>query len=192
MPLVIISPPVSEPVSIAEAKLQCRVDADLTADDALISALIVAVREQAEQEIGGALMPQTWERTLDAFPDVEIELGMPPVASITSIKYLDAAGVEQTLSGSAYTLDAVTAPGWVLPAAGTDWPDTGDYANAMRVRFVCGYADAASVPASIKAWMLLHLAEWYASRESASDKPRTLLPYADRLLDRWRNWWGRI
>lgn len=192
MPLTLITAPSVEPVTLAEAKLQCKVDADLTADDALISALISAVREQAEHEIGGALITQTWERTLDAFPSAEIELGMPPVQSITSVKYLDAAGTEQTLVNTAYTLDAVAAPGWVLPAAGTDWPAAGDYANAVRVRFVAGFGAASSVPAAVKAWMLLHIAEWYAQREAGADKPRALLPYADRLLDRWRNWWGRV
>lgn len=194
MPLTLITAPASEPVTRAEAKLQCRIDADLTADDALIDGLIAAVREQAEHEIGGALVTQTWERTLDAFPAAggAIELGMPPVQSITSVKYLDAAGTEQTLAPSAYTLDAVAAPGWVLPAAGTDWPAAGDYANAVRVRFVAGYGLAAAVPAAVKAWMLLHIAEWYAQREAGSDKPRAVLPHADRLLDRARQWWGRV
>lgn len=194
MPLTLITAPASEPVTRAEAKLQCRIDADLTADDALIDGLIAAVREQAEHEIGGALVTQTWERTLDAFPAAggAIELGMPPVQSITSVKYLDAAGTEQTLAPSAYTLDAVAAPGWALPAAGTDWPAAGDYANAVRVRFVAGFGLAAAVPAAVKAWMLLHIAEWYAQREAGSDKPRAVLPHADRLLDRARQWWGRV
>lgn len=194
MPLTLITAPSVEPVTLAEAKLQCKVDADLTADDALIDGLIAAVREQAEHEIGGALVTQTWERTLDAFPVAggAIELGMPPVQSITSVKYLDAAGAEQTLVNTAYTLDAVAAPGWVLPAAGTDWPATGDYANAVRVRFVAGYGAAAAVPAAVKAWMLLHIAEWYANREAGSDKAREPLPHAARLLDRARQWWGRV
>ena len=152
------------------------------------------MREQAEHEIGGALITQTWERTLDAFPAAggALELGMPPVQSITSVKYLDAAGTEQTLVNTAYTLDAVAAPGWVLPAAGTDWPATGDYANAVRVRFVAGFGAASSDPAAGKAWMLLHIAEWYAQREAGADKPRDLLPHAARLLDRARQWWGRV
>ena len=194
MPLTLITAPSVEPVTLAEAKLQCKVDADLTADDALISALISAVREQAEHEIGGALITQTWERTLDAFPAAggALELGMPPVQSLVSVKYLDAAGTEQTLVNTAYTLDAVAGPGWVLPAAGTDWPAAGDYANAVRVRFVAGYGLAAAVPAAVKAWMLLHIAEWYAQREAGSDKPRAVLPHAARLLDRARQWWGRV
>ena len=159
MPLTLITAPADEPVTRAEAKLQCRIDADLTADDALIDGLVAAVREQAEHEIGGALVTQTWERTLDAFPvsGGAIELGMPPVQSLVSVKYLDAAGTEQTLAPSAYTLDA-----------------------------------ASSVPAAVKAWMLLHIAEWYAQREAGADKPRAVLPHADRLLDRARQWWGRV
>lgn len=188
MSLTLISGPSAEPITLAEAKLHCRVDADLTADDALITALIVAARERAEHELGRALISQTWERVLDAFPaDDDILLGMPPVQSITSVKYIDPTGVEQTVSGSLYVLDKER-EGWAILAAGATWPDTMDTANAVRVRFVAGETSAASVPESIKLWIRLHVGEWYASRELAADKPRGELPYACGLLDRFRNW----
>ena len=104
----------------------------------------------------------------------------------------DGAGIESRRGRRPGRPDAVAAPGWVLPAAGTDWPAAGDYANAVRVRFVAGFGDASSVPAAVKAWMLLHIAEWYAQREAGADKPRDLLPHAARLLDRARQWWGRV
>ena len=185
MTLKLITAPAAEPITLAEAKAHLRVDA--STDDAIITAMIQAVREQAEHETGRALITQTWERVLDAFPAVEIELGRLPVASITSIKYLDANGAQQTLDSSQYLLDADTAPGWVLPVADAVWPATADSANAVRVRFVAGYgASGAAVPASVRAWMLLHLGALYRQREAfASGQPVAALPdlFVAALLD---------
>lgn len=192
MTLKLITAPAIEPVTLAEAKVQCRVDTDLTAEDDLLSALISTAREMAEHEIGRALINQTWERVLDAFPAAEIELGMPPVSSIVSVTYIDAAGDSQTLASAAYTLEPDLPPGWLLPAEGYEWPDTLDTANAVRVRFTAGYGAAASaVPASIKSWILLRVGTLYQHRsEIAAGISVTALPggFADRLLDRYRVW----
>lgn len=169
-------------------KLHCRIDADLTSEDALVSALITAARERCEHEIGRAIITQTWERVLDAFPDDDdILLGMPPVQSIESVKYIDTAGVERTASGASYLLDDKD-QGWVILANGSTWPDIADTANAVRVRFVSGWTAPSAVPESIKLWIKLHVGEWYFSREVASDKPRVELEYAGGLIDRYRNW----
>ena len=67
MSLVIITPPATEPITLTEAKAQCRVDG--TAEDALLTIYIQAAREQCERLIGRKLITQTVEQRLDAFPD---------------------------------------------------------------------------------------------------------------------------
>lgn len=189
MTLKLITAPATEPVTLAEAKAQCRVDgAD---EDALITALIVAARQEAEHALGRALITQTWERVVDAFPQAELELGMPPVQSITSITYVDQAGSTQTLAGAAYVLDADSTPAFVLPAVTYSWPDTLDTANAVRVRFVAGYGNAAAVPQAIKTWVLMRVATLYKFREEAAvGVSVTEVPsrHLDRLLDPYRVW----
>lgn len=185
MTLRYVSGPTTEPVTLAQAKAHLRVDHD--AEDALISALIVTARGMAEHKIGRALGTQTWTRTLDKFPDGALELGMPPVQSITSVSYIDAAGDEQTLSTSDYILDSVQAPGWVLPSSDLGaWPSTADTINAVTVTFVTGWA-AASVPQEIKQYILMHVASMYDRRDAVSDvgNNAAYLPFVDRLLDRW-------
>mgnify|MGYP000340760905 CR=1 FL=1 len=190
MTLLRITAPTVEPVTTAEAKLHLRVTH--STDDDLIDALIAAAREQCEHLTGRALVTQTWERVLDAFPAVEIELGRPPVIAITSVTYTDAAGDSQILDSADYSLDNVTEPGYLLPAEGVIWPTTLDTANAVRVRFTCGYgATADSVPAALRAWIKLRLATLYKHREeivagiSVADLPNG---YTDRLIDRYRLW----
>lgn len=186
MSLILITAAADEPVTLAEAKLHLRVEH--SADDTLISAFIQAARERAEHETGRALITQTWELVLDAFPAAEIELAKPPVAAVVSVKHLDSAGVEQTLDPSAYRLDAATLPGWVFPV--TTWPATYDGANSVRVRFTAGYgASGASVPASVRSWMLLQIGAAYRNREAfAQGASVAELPnrWVDSLLDSLR------
>lgn len=192
MTLIIITPPAAEPITLADAKAHLRVDS--SAEDAMITMLIQAAREDAEHITGAALITQTWERVLHAFPAGAIKLGRPPVQAITSVKYLDTAGAEQTYSSAAYTLDAVNASGYVYPSvAYPNWPSTQLGAvNAVRVRFTCGYGAAgSSVPANVRRWMLLRIGTLYEHRQevlagvSLAELPS---PYAERLLDSVRIW----
>lgn len=195
MTLKLITAPTVEPVTLAEAKVHLK--EDLSDNDALISALIASARQTAEHELGRALVTQTWERVLDAFPQDgsttgtdAIELGRPPVISVVSVKYLDTAGIEQTLASNLYALDADRMPGWLLSAQGTTWPSTLDTVNAVRVRFTCGFGAAGSdVPAAIRQWMLVQIGHWYANREASNLRELFPVPYVSGLLDPYRTHW---
>ena len=135
-------------------KNQAKTHIDGTEFDTQIAIIIPAIRAAAEQELGRRLITQTVEMVLDEFPSEEIDLILPDAQSITSIKYLDDSGVEQTLAGSVYALDADSTPSRVLLKYGQAWPSTQDVQNAVRVRFVVGYGDAAAVPSNVKLWII--------------------------------------
>jgi len=191
MTIKLITAPAAEPVTLTEAKLHLRVDH--STDDDLITALIAAARQKAEHLTGRSLITQTWERVLDAFPPVEIELGRPPVASIVSVTYTDTAGTDVVMDSAEYSLDNTTEPGYLLPAATLSaWPSTYDAANVVRVRFTAGYgASGASVPAAVRQFMLMELGTLYKMRESiVAGVSIAELPgsYTERLLDPYRLW----
>lgn len=170
MALRLITAPSVEPVTLAEAKTHLRVD-DID-EDALITALISASRTYCEQWTARAFITQTWELVLDAFPVNEMGIPLPPLQSVTSIKYDDGGGAEQTVAPSEYTVDDVSQPGWVVPKASGSWPKTFAGINAVRVRFVAGFAPnsppvslAENVPPPIRAAMLLHIGQLYENRE---------------------------
>lgn len=191
MALKLITPSTLLVVSLVEAKAHLRVD--VADDDALITALISAATEACEQAMGGrALMPQTWEIALDAFP-AAFELTRMPVASITSLIYAEAtAGTPTTLASTDYALDAADDFGsaYVVPAYAANWPAARCQVNAVALRYVAGYASAAVVPESIKAWIKLQVGAMYESREAelVSSGSAISLGYADRLLDRYKMW----
>lgn len=166
MTLKLITAPATEPVTSSEAKSHLRVDT--TADDTLIGTLITAARQHVENHLRRALITQTWELVMDAFPagDV-IRLPRPPLVSVTSIKYTDVAGNESTLSSAAYVVDTDSTKGRVVLKSGESWPsDTLAAANGVRVRYVAGYGSAAAVPNPIRQAILLLIGTLYENRES--------------------------
>jgi uncharacterized phiE125 gp8 family phage protein len=162
--------------------------------DTYITALIHGATAAAEQAMRGrAVMPQTWELALDAFPEA-FKLTRLPVASVTSLTYADADGVVQTLAGAAYSLDIADDYGgaFVVPAYGTSWPSSRCEVNAVKLRYVAGYANAAAVPELIKAWIKLQVGAMFANRSAEGTAQTYALGYADRLLDAHVIWDGAL
>lgn len=159
----IITAVATEPVALSEARLQLRLPDIVTEEDSLITAWITAAREAAEHYTGRALAAQTLEAVLDEFPgdDEAIDLPMPPVASVTSIKYDDEDGVEQTLATSKYALSTYGDSRRINLTYDSEWPDTRDQPNAVRIRFVTGYTKP---PAAVKSAILLMVAWMHENR----------------------------
>lgn len=185
MSFTLITAPAIEPVSLADARLHCRIDS--TAEDDLLAIYITAARQMAEELTNRALITQQWRQTLDAWPAEDVRLDRSPQVSIDSVTYIDAAGATQTLSSAAYALDAATSPGWLIPADGSTWPSTDTVANAVSITYTCGYGAAASdVPAPIRSWILLTVGYLYAQREAVDLTGKaSAIPsrFVDRLLD---------
>ncbi len=166
MALKLITAPATEPVTSTEAKSHLRVDT--TADDTLIGTLITAARQHVEAHLRRALITQTWELVTDAFPVGDIlRLPLPPLVSVTSIKYTDEDGAESTLSSGLYVVDTDSTKGRVVLKNGETWPSvTLAAANGVRVRYVAGYGEASAVPRPIRQAILLLIGTMYENRES--------------------------
>lgn len=177
MALKIFTAPAEEPVTLAEAKLHLRESE--TARDALILSLIAGATDFAERETGRRLITQTWDYFLDGFPDWGLEVPYPPLASITSIKYIDTAGAEITLAATEYLVDVKSEPGRVTPAYGKTWPSIRSQVNAVTIRFVCGYGLHAAVPERVRNAQLLHI-EAHHNRDEK--QMQTLIEAAKNLL----------
>lgn len=174
--------PTVEPVSLMEAQEHLRLDSD---DDAgLVSRLITTAREYCESYQSRAYITQTWYLYLDAWPDY-IKVPLPPLQSVTSIKYYDTSNTESTFSASNYYVDTNSTPGRIVLGYGKTWPSTTlRSANGICVEFVCGYgATPSTVPQSFIQAMLLLIGHWYENREASSEKALIDVPLAvDSLL----------
>jgi uncharacterized phiE125 gp8 family phage protein len=177
----LITPPVLEPLTLAEIKADMRIDH--ASDDATLTRNMAEAREWIERRLQTKLLTQTWEYIFDAFPTNEIRLPFGPVQSIVQIAYDDGLGVEQILSEGDYYLDdasyQVNHQPWVFPTAG--WPVTLDAINAVRIRFVAGYVTAAEVAPSVRAAFRLKVRELFDGDDTAMQVNNMLMNY-DLLL----------
>jgi len=161
-----VTPPATEPVTLSEAKLHCKVDG--TDDDALITALITAARQHAEDYTRRAFVTQTLEVSYDLDDLFEfgsyVELPRPPIASITSVKSYDADDEESTMSSSSYRLSGDR----VVLASGGAWPSSLRDRDCIVVRYVAGYGAASAVPEAIKTAIKAMVAHAYDNRAQVS------------------------
>lgn len=166
MGLTLTTAPAVEPVSTAEAKTHMRVTA--SDEDTYIGTLIEAARIDSELVQHRQFITATYTLTLDRFPAGDyIDLPRPPLQSVTSVKYYDSSGTQQTFSSSNYTVDTSAAPGRIYVDWDTGWPsDVDDRRNAVEIIYKAGYGDAAtSVPNTTIQAIKIKVAHWFENRE---------------------------
>lgn len=161
----LVTAPASEPVTATEAKAHMRVDG--STEDTLIGNLIKAARVIVERKQNRQLITATWDAVFDRFPyDRVIRLPLPPLQSVTSIKYIDVDGVEQTFSSSKYTVVTNSVEGRIELNDGEAWPTTSNRIGAVTIRFVAGYgSNTTDVPETTRLAILQLVAHWFETRE---------------------------
>jgi hypothetical protein len=192
------SAPAAEPVSLSVAKQQCVIDAGNTADDNLITGLIIASRQFVEQKMNRAIFNRTMQLNLDFFPfpdygttinandrhclygrywhQLAIKLPKPGTVSVQSITYIDLTGTPQTLDPLMYYVDVTSEPARIVPQPGLYWPYTQSYLpGSVQINYTAGtYGDGVeenSCPQTIIQAMLLLISFWYNHRDAAEQNP---------------------
>ena len=187
MPLKLIEiiSEIDRPISLSEAKAHLRLD--FSDEDDLVSIYLDAAIQAASDRLQRALMPARYLLALPAFKP-SIDLHMPPVMSVDSVKYIDVDGVQQTLASTAYQVDTVTEPARLVPLPGQAWPSTQPaHIQAVGIQYTAGY-DRGNIPLPIKQWILLALGDMYQNRGRSADRPVVPQGFADSLLDTYRVW----
>lgn len=190
MSLLKITDATAEPFELAAVKVHLHETLTDTDNDALITRLIKVARQAAEERTERTLLATTWQIQLDAFPCV-IQLERPPVVAVAWLKYIDAAGVLQTLDPAAYQVDIAKAPGRIAPAYGYHWPQTrAQTFGAVTVQYTAGYANVAAIPEQIRHWILLAITEMYENRNRSAERPTVPNEFADSLLTGGNTVWS--
>lgn len=183
MALSVKTAPTGEPVTLAEAKAHLNVDSG--DDDTYISTLISVATDQFETDTARAFVDRTYYLDLTAFPSGdEIELPMPPLDSVTSVKHFSTGSATSTVSSSVYGVDTSNEPGRIVLEASKDWPtDELRSYNGVRVEYKAGYGNATAVPELAKNGIKLLIGSMYEEREKAvTGTIRTKIPTYNNIV----------
>jgi uncharacterized phiE125 gp8 family phage protein len=178
---VLTTAPTLEPFTIAEAKAQIR--SVQNQEDGLIGSYIEAARAAAEEYLGRALLTQSWTLSLSDFVSV-IPLPMAaPLQSVTSVKYYDTNGAQQTLASSAYTVDTRYRPGRVALAATQSWPavQSARLVDRIQIEYVAGWTSRDLIPESIRQGMRIYIGYLDADRDGMQTGATQALDVAKRF-----------
>lgn len=164
MNITVVSAPPYEPVTLAEVYAALRLDLvgspPTHPDDATLLRMIRTSREEVEAMTRRSLVQQTLRLSLSDFPvDIDtwgarsararalsvvaIRLARPPVASVVSVKYYDAANALVTVDPIDYYVTDEEVP--ELRFVSTFVPPTVyNRRDAVRIEYVAGYAPSGS------------------------------------------------
>lgn len=187
IPTLVTGPAVAL-ISLADAKAQLRIDGD--EENAPVQGFVDAATGLLDGYSGllrRCLIRQKWAQAFDRFwPCMPLPM---PALEIAAVKYLDRAGVEQTVAGSVYALRRTDHGSAVHRLKGQSWPGDVNVENAsITIEFWAGYgAEATSVPAPIRAAAQMMVATLFENREGGgellSEPMRAMLrPYALKTL----------
>jgi uncharacterized phiE125 gp8 family phage protein len=186
MTITIVTPPASEPVSLAEAKLFLRVDH--TAEDTLIATLIGAAREAVEAGIGRSLITRRVRESLDVWRREAVNgalLGSGPVTNVVAVRLLADNGSQSLIDPERYRLDGHRdRPRLVFPSG---FPATIRTAGGIEIEYDCGYADEPDeLPVALRIATLQIVASLYELRGGEAGIPETaralMRPFAPARL----------
>jgi len=172
MNLLLTEAPLAECVTLAEAKAHLRMIH--SADDAMIGVLITAAREAVELATGRALVAAGYTYTQQG--DVLCSNPLPqwPIATIESVSYTSEAGAVVAIDAADYTLLVSESRLLVRGITGT----------GLTIDF---HTAETTVPAALKASVLLLMADMYEQAESnVIGTIVTISPTVDRLLYPYR------
>jgi uncharacterized phiE125 gp8 family phage protein len=173
------TPPALEPVTLADMRTQLGIiQSSDTSRDEVIKTRIVSARRWAESYMRRALITQTWTQYNNGFDD-HFDL-LADLQSVTSIKYLDKYGVQQTLSSTIYYVDTVNSRVWLK--TGQVWPDTYVQPNAVEIEYISGYGGVSSVPVDIIDAIKFIVGHWENYQSALEGARISTIPYAVEQL----------
>lgn len=157
--------PAGEPVGLAEAKAQLRVDE--SDEDQLVQALITAARAHLELATRRAFMTQSWSLFLDRWPrDATVALPLGSVQAVDAVRIHDASGTPTTLSADDYVADVLSQPARVARPNGGGWRLGARALNGIEIMFTAGFGAAPEdVPGPLRQAILQLVAHWFEHRQ---------------------------
>jgi uncharacterized phiE125 gp8 family phage protein len=163
--LQVVTPAASYAVTVDELKTELSISD--AAWDAKLALLIREASEQLEVATGRALLVQTFCEFYDWVPLSDawaMRLHRAPLIAVSSIKYLDTNGAEQTWAANQYTLDIHREPARIALSFTGTLPTVRDVMKCFYVTYTAGYATASVIPSIAKEFIYVYTQARYERR----------------------------
>lgn len=188
MPAFLRTGPSVEPISLAEATAQLRLEE--TSENDAVASLISAARVHVERFYGLALISQAWTLRLDDWPrNPEIALPVWPVAAIEAVKVIGEEGAAFLIDEAHYVADLGARPARLVRRPDRHWPRPGRLAGGIEIDFTAGFGPTADdVPQPIRHALKLFIGLLYEDRQALATMAEPpalaalLSPYRDCRL----------
>jgi uncharacterized phiE125 gp8 family phage protein len=180
---VLVTAPTETAVSLVEAKRQIRAD-DFSDDDDYITSLIAAATAYLDGwtgVLGRCVMPQTWRQDYDCFERC-MRLPLFPVISVTTVAYDDVDGVSRTIDSANYALLNDDMGAYIKFKQTYGFAAINVERPAVHITYQAGHASDAPELQTIKALMLILIAQWYENRSAISADQIQQIPFAADAL----------
>lgn len=173
-PVELVTPPAFEPVELDEVREQ--VEVYIEDDDLLLGRKVTSAIDYLQENRGRQFAAATFDVRVAAWWSGLLRLPRAPLASVTSVKYYDQAGVLQTLAADQYVVN-------------TPYKQAGSIELLLRtfnyqpldrrqfpivVRFVAGRASAELVSATAKEAIYLMVTHLYQNRAAEIVVPQAI------------------
>jgi uncharacterized phiE125 gp8 family phage protein len=171
MAIAIVTPPASEPISLAEAKLFLRIDQ--TVEDSLIATLISAAREAVEAGCGRALITRRVRESLDIWRRDAVGgavLGIGPVTNIVAVRLIADNGAQSVIEEDRYRFEGSGDRPRLIFESGL--PATLRAAGGIEIEYDAGFAaDASDLPVALRLATLQIVGALYEARQGDAGVP---------------------
>lgn len=187
-----ISGETAELITRDDAKAHLRLlEDDFDAEVSAAIASAVAFLDVDDDGFGGLGFPltrQVWAVKAPRFSDDVLRLPFGRVTSVEKVGFISPDGASETVSSSDYRLTRQGRASVVALLSGKSWPAVADAPDAVSIQFAAGFANAAAVPADIKAALRLLIGHFFENRLAVvmSGVPQDLKIGVDALTARYR------
>lgn len=181
---VVVTHPVTEPLTLSDAKRQVELAASDTSHDNALLQYITAARMQWERDTSQALIERTLRLVVPNVYD-GLRFTERPVTAITSIRYYPNDTIE-TLPTSVYQLDTATST--LRLGYNQVWPSWAERWDAWEINYTAGeHTDSVTIPAIDKQAMLLYVGYLFRGNRGDDDRPNDLRAYEALVLRHMRS-----
>jgi len=180
----LITAPTIWPINYDNIKEHLRISTTNGDHDIRLYGIIKSSTDQAEHITSRAIMTQTWAVVFESWDEMTFTtIPKGQLQSVTSIKYNDEDGAEQTVSSDDYLVGGIgTDEGMIIIPSDSDFTFPTLYdKDPIILTFVCGYT-AATVPETIKTAVKLLVEETFYGIDASYAVAANLTPHKLYIL----------